>query len=81
MDGRFAPNISFGPAIVNAVRHSTAKSLNVHLMVVEPGGYLGDSKAGADHLLVQAEPSSTFTSIGCCPRFTVEKGRRGTQSG
>ncbi|MGB6707045.1 MAG: ribulose-phosphate 3-epimerase [Pseudolabrys sp.] len=61
MDGRFVPNISFGPAIVNAVRHSTAKSLNVHLMVVEPERYLGDfAKAGADHLLVQAEPSSTF---------------------
>jgi ribulose-phosphate 3-epimerase len=61
MDGRFVPNISFGPAIVNAVRHSTAKSLNVHLMIVEPERYLGDfAKAVADHLLVQAEPSSTF---------------------
>lgn len=61
MDGRFVPNISFGPAIVNAVRHSTAKSLNVHLMIVEPERYLGDFvKAGADHLPVQAEPSSTF---------------------
>jgi ribulose-phosphate 3-epimerase len=61
MDGRFVPNISFGPAIVNAVRHSTAKSLNVHLMIVEPERYLGDFvEAGADHLLVQAEPSSTF---------------------
>jgi ribulose-phosphate 3-epimerase len=61
MDGRFVPNISFGPAIVNAVRHSTAKSLNVHLMIVEPERYLGDfAKAGADHPLVQAEPSSTF---------------------
>ena len=61
MDGRFVPNISFGPAIVNAVRHSTAKSLNVHLMIVEPERYLGDFvEAGADHLLVQAEPLSTF---------------------
>jgi ribulose-phosphate 3-epimerase len=61
MDGRFVPNISFGPAIVNAVRHSTAKSLNVHLMIVEPERYPGDFvKAGADHLLIQAEPSSTF---------------------
>jgi ribulose-phosphate 3-epimerase len=60
MDGRFVPNISFGPAIVNAVRHSTAKPLNVHLMIVEPERYLDDfAKAGADHLLVQAEPSST----------------------
>src|SRR5271170_7242484 len=61
MDGRFVPNISFGPAIVNAVRRSTAKPLNVHLMIVEPERYLSDfAKAGADHLLVQAEPSSTI---------------------
>jgi ribulose-phosphate 3-epimerase len=61
MDGRFVPNISFGPAIVNAVRRSTAKPLNVHLMIVEPERYLERfCEAGADHLLVQAEPSSTI---------------------
>ena len=60
MDGRFVPNISFGPAIVEAVRRSTAKPLNVHLMIVEPERYLEDfARAGADHLLVQSEPSST----------------------
>jgi ribulose-phosphate 3-epimerase len=59
MDGRFVPNISFGPAIVDTVRRSTAKPLNVHLMIVEPD--LDDfAAAGADHLLVQAEPSSTI---------------------
>ena len=61
MDGRFVPNISFGPAIVDAVRRSTAKPLNVHLMIVEPERYVGAfAEAGADHLLVQAEPSSTI---------------------
>lgn len=61
MDGRFVPNISFGPVIVEAVRRSTAKPLNVHLMIVEPERYLADfAKAGADHLLIQAEPSSTI---------------------
>ena len=61
MDGRFVPNISFGPAVVNAVRRSTAKPLNVHLMIVEPERYLGDfANAGADHLLVQAEPAATI---------------------
>jgi ribulose-phosphate 3-epimerase len=60
MDGRFVPNISFGPAIADAVRRSTAKPLQVHMMVVEPERYLGDfAEAGADHLLIQAEPSST----------------------
>src|ERR1700736_2809105 len=61
MDGRFVPNISFGPAIVNAIRRSTEKPLNVHLMIIEPERYLDDfAAAGADHLLVQAKPSSTI---------------------
>src|ERR1700677_411832 len=61
MDGRFVPNISFGPAIVEAVRRSTAKPLNVHLMIVEPERYIADfAGAGADHLLIHAEPSSTI---------------------
>ena len=61
MDGRFVPNISIGPTVLQAVRRSTAKPLNVHLMIVEPERYLGVfAKAGADHLLVQAEPGSTM---------------------
>ncbi len=60
MDGRFVPNITFGPAVVAAVRRSTRKPLNVHLMIVEPERYLDAFvEAGADHLLVQAEPSAT----------------------
>jgi ribulose-phosphate 3-epimerase len=60
MDGRFVPNISIGPVVLEAVRRSTAKPLNVHLMIVEPERYLAAfAKAGADHLLVQAEPGST----------------------
>jgi len=61
MDGRFVPNISIGPIVLQAVRRSTAKPLNVHLMIVAPERYLDVfAKAGADHLLVQAEPSSTM---------------------
>jgi len=60
MDGRFVPNITMGPVVVEAIRRSTAKPLNVHLMIVEPERYLDAfAKAGADHLLVQAEPGST----------------------
>lgn len=60
MDGRFVPNITVGPVVVEAIRRSTAKPLNVHLMIVEPEHYLDAfAKAGADHLLVQAEPGST----------------------
>jgi len=61
MDGRFVPNITFGPMVIEAVRRHTRKPLNVHLMIVEPERYLDAfAKAGADHLLVQAEPSATI---------------------
>jgi ribulose-phosphate 3-epimerase len=61
MDGRFVPNITFGPVVVAALRRCTAKPLNVHLMIVEPERYLtAFAEAGADHLLVHAEPSSTI---------------------
>src|SRR5258706_13029714 len=61
MDGHFVPNITFGPDVVKAIRRSTAKPLNTHLMIVEPERYLeAFAAAGADHLLVQAEPGSTI---------------------
>src|SRR6478609_2020517 len=61
MDGRFVPNITIGPAVLRAIRRSTATPLNVHLMIVEPERYLAAfAEAGADHLLVQAEPGSTI---------------------
>ena len=72
IDGRFVPNISFGPALVEAVRRSTAKPLNVHLMVIDPERYLEDfARAGADHLLVQSAPCSirpapSLSSSRCC---------------
>lgn len=60
MDGRFVPNITLGPVVLRAIRRSTAKPLNVHLMIIEPERYLAAfADAGADHLLVQAEPGST----------------------
>ena len=61
MDGRFVPNITFGPVVIEAVRRATTLPLNVHLMVVEPELMLEDFiGAGADHVIVQAEPSSTI---------------------
>ena len=61
MDGRFVPNITLGPVVIEAIRRATAKPLNVHLMMVEPERMLADFvKAGADHLLVQCEPASTI---------------------
>jgi ribulose-phosphate 3-epimerase len=60
MDGRFVPNITIGPVVVAALRKATRKPLDVHLMIVEPERYLDAfAEAGADHLLVHCEPSST----------------------
>src|SRR6184192_47947 len=60
MDGRFVPNLTIGPVVVAALRHATSKPLDVHLMIVEPERYLDAfAHAGADHLLVHCEPSST----------------------
>jgi len=42
MDGRFVPNITIGPLIVEAIRPTTQKPLDVHLMIVEPERYVAD---------------------------------------
>lgn len=56
MDGRFVPNISFGPMIIEFVRKTTKKVCDVHLMILEPGNYAEQFKnAGADHLSVHIE--------------------------
>ncbi len=56
MDGRFVPNISFGPMIVEFVRKTTKKLCDVHLMIVEPGNLAEEFKnAGADRLSVHFE--------------------------
>lgn len=56
MDGRFVPNITIGPFIVEAVRKSTTLPLDVHLMIVEPERYLeAFARAGADILSVHQE--------------------------
>jgi ribulose-phosphate 3-epimerase len=60
MDGRFVPNLTIGPLVVSAIRKSTRKPFDVHLMMVEPERYVEDfARAGADHILVHCEPSST----------------------
>ena len=56
MDGRFVPNITIGPFIVEAVRKCTALPLDVHLMIVEPERYIPNFiDAGADIILVHQE--------------------------
>ena len=56
MDGRFVPNINFGPGVVSAIRPITKMFLDVHLMIVEPEKYIEDFvKAGADQIIVHQE--------------------------
>ncbi|MFN3391731.1 MAG: ribulose-phosphate 3-epimerase [Meiothermus ruber] len=56
MDGRFVPNLTFGPLVVEAIRKVTALPLDVHLMIVEPERYIADfARAGADWITVHHE--------------------------
>ncbi|MFT8931178.1 MAG: ribulose-phosphate 3-epimerase [Acetobacter syzygii] len=56
MDGHFVPNISFGPAVVQALRGSTTLPFDVHLMIAPIDLYLeAFAKAGADQILIHIE--------------------------
>jgi ribulose-phosphate 3-epimerase len=56
MDGHFVPNISFGPAIIKAVRRNSAKFFDCHLMIAPADPYFGAFKdAGVDLLTVHVE--------------------------
>ncbi len=58
MDGRFVPNITVGPFVVEAVRRVTKLPIDVHLMIVEPERYVeAFARAGADLISVHAEVS------------------------
>ena len=56
MDGRFVPNITIGPVVVQAVKKATTLPLDVHLMIIEPEKYIDDFvKAGAAIVSVHVE--------------------------
>src|SRR6202142_3643689 len=56
MDGRFVPNITKGPMVVEAIRKITKLPLDVHLMINDPDRYLPDFiNAGSDILTVHLE--------------------------
>jgi len=58
MDGRFVPNITIGPLVVEAVSKVTRLPIDAHLMIVEPERYVeAFAKAGADLISVHAEVS------------------------
>jgi ribulose-phosphate 3-epimerase len=82
MDGRFVPNISFGPSIVKTVRRLTDLPVDVHLMIVEPERHLkAFADAGADHLTVHYETCphihrtlQTIRDLGVSPGITLNPG-------
>jgi ribulose-phosphate 3-epimerase len=56
MDGRYVPNLTIGPVVVEAVRRATKKPLDVHLMIVEPERWVDAFvDAGADGVTVHEE--------------------------
>ncbi len=64
MDGHFVPNISFGPAIVKAVRPLTKKFFDVHLMCSKPEILLEPfAEAGADQLTIHVELGEQVESL------------------
>ncbi len=59
MDGRFVPNISFGLPVISAIHRKARKTLDVHLMILEPEKYIAEfAKAGANILTVHYEAST-----------------------
>ena len=73
MDGRFVPNITMGPVVLEAVRRSTRLPLDVHLMMVEPDHMLeAFADAGATRINVHWETCpnlhrtlQTIKELGC----------------
>jgi len=64
MDGRFVPNITIGPPVVQCIRKATRLPLDVHLMIVEPERHVqAFAKAGADIISVHAEATFHLNSV------------------
>jgi ribulose-phosphate 3-epimerase len=56
MDGHFVPNITFGPAVVGAIKSVATVPLDVHLMIENPEKFIDDfASVGADILTVHVE--------------------------
>jgi ribulose-phosphate 3-epimerase len=82
MDGHFVPNLSMGPAVVEACRRVTRLPLDVHLMVQEPSRFVeAFARAGANHLTVHIEASPhidhvirSIRDLGLRPGITLNPG-------
>jgi len=76
MDGRFVPDITFGPGIVRALRPLVRATLDVDLMIVEPERHLeAFAGAGADRLTVHREACThPHRILGAIRELGVEAG-------
>lgn len=64
MDGMFVPNISFGIPVLASVRKFTKKTLDVHLMVQDPGRYIDKFiDAGADIVTIHKEATDDAKAV------------------
>ena len=64
MDGRFVPNLTFGPVVIQGLKSYTGLPLDAHLMIVEPECRIGDFiDAGVDHITVHAEACVHLHSV------------------
>lgn len=76
MDGHYVPNITFGPAVVSAVRRVSKSELDTHLMIEEPGRFLEAFRsAGSGQLTIHYEIA------GDCPKLLAEIRRLGMSPG
>ncbi|ACB77719.1 ribulose-phosphate 3-epimerase [Opitutus terrae] len=75
MDGHFVPNISFGPAVVKAVRAHTRLPFDVQLMIGNPAEYIGAFvQAGADRITVHVETDGGSDRVRQLLREIRERG-------
>ena len=85
MDGRFVPNITWGPKIIGDLRKLSKRVFDAHLMIVEPERYVDDfRRAGADiitfhyeatphaqRLLAHIRSLGAKAGISLCPQTPV----------
>jgi ribulose-phosphate 3-epimerase len=86
MDGRFVPNITWGPKIIGDLRKLSTRVFDAHLMIVEPERYVDDFReAGCDRitfhlevtphaqrLLVHLRDIGAKAGIALCPQTPVD---------
>jgi ribulose-phosphate 3-epimerase len=79
MDGQFVPNISFGPAVVEALApmiHRAGAVVDVHLMIDAPERFVpAFALAGADYITIQVEASKDV--LGTLKAIRTHKARSG----